>query len=636
MTKLLETINDPADLRQLPRAQLKAVADELRACVLDNVARTGGHLSSNLGTVELTVALHYVFNTPDDRLVWDVGHQTYPHKILTGRRDRMPTLRQLGGLSGFPQRAESEYDTFGTAHSSTSISAALGMALASRQKGEQRHCVAIIGDGAMTAGMAFEALNNAGVEDCKLLVILNDNDMSISPPVGALNRYLAQLMSGQFYSAAKNVGKNVLRVAPPLFELAKRLEEHAKGMVVPATLFEKFGFNYVGPIDGHDLESLIPTLENIRHLDGPQFLHVVTKKGQGYKRAEADPVAYHGPGKFDPAIGLVPPAATPKATFTQVFGEWLCDMAEQDTRLVGITPAMREGSGMVEFEKRFPARYYDVGIAEQHAVTFAAGLACEGLKPVVAIYSTFLQRAYDQLIHDVAIQNLPVVFALDRAGLVGADGATHAGAYDIAFLRCIPNMALACPADERECRQLLSSAFEQDGPVAVRYPRGAGAGVATEPGLAALPFGKGEIRRVRAGGPDGSRKGIAILAFGTLLYPALQAAEKLGATVVNMRWVKPLDVELLLKVAAEHEALVTVEEGAVMGGAGSAVAEALQSAGIVMPVLQLGLPDVLIEHGDPVRLLAMQGLDAAGIEASVVRRFAGIIEAGRPALKAVA
>ena len=636
MTKLLETINDPADLRQLPRAQLKAVADELRACVLDNVARTGGHLSSNLGTVELTVALHYVFNTPDDRLVWDVGHQTYPHKILTGRRDRMPTLRQLGGLSGFPQRAESEYDTFGTAHSSTSISAALGMALASRQKGEQRHCVAIIGDGAMTAGMAFEALNNAGVEDCKLLVILNDNDMSISPPVGALNRYLAQLMSGQFYSAAKNVGKNVLRVAPPLFELAKRLEEHAKGMVVPATLFEKFGFNYVGPIDGHDLESLIPTLENIRHLDGPQFLHVVTKKGQGYKRAEADPVAYHGPGKFDPAIGLVPPAATPKTTFTQVFGEWLCDMAEQDTRLVGITPAMREGSGMVEFEKRFPARYYDVGIAEQHAVTFAAGLACEGLKPVVAIYSTFLQRAYDQLIHDVAIQNLPVVFALDRSGLVGADGATHAGAYDIAFLRCIPNMALACPADERECRQLLSSAFEQDGPVAVRYPRGAGAGVATEPGLAALPFGKGEIRRARAGGPDGSRKGIAILAFGTLLYPALQAAEKLGATVVNMRWVKPLDVELLLKVAAEHEALVTVEEGSVMGGAGSAVAEALQSAGIVMPVLQLGLPDVFIEHGDPVRLLAMQGLDAAGIEASIVRRFAEIIEPGRPALKAVA
>lgn len=635
MTTLLETIHDPADLRRLPRAQLRTVADELRACVLENVARTGGHLSSNLGTVELTVALHYVFNTPDDRLVWDVGHQTYPHKILTGRRERMPSLRQLGGLSGFPQRGESEYDTFGTAHSSTSISAALGMALASRQKGESRHSVAIIGDGAMTAGMAFEALNNAGVEDCKLLVILNDNDMSISPPVGALNRYLAQLMSGQFYSAAKNVGKNVLKVAPPLFELAKRFEEHAKGMVVPATLFEKFGFNYVGPIDGHDLESLIPTLENIRHLSGPQFLHVVTKKGQGYKLAEADPVAYHGPGKFDPAIGLVPPASAPKITFTQVFGQWLCDMAEQDKRLVGITPAMREGSGMVEFEKRFPARYYDVGIAEQHAVTFAAGLACEGLKPVVAIYSTFLQRAYDQLIHDVAIQNLPVVFALDRAGLVGADGATHAGAYDIPFVRCIPNMAVACPADERECRQLLSSAFAQDGPVAVRYPRGSGAGVLPDADLAALPLGKGEIRRARRGGVEG-RKGIAILAFGTLLYPALAAAERLDATVVNMRWVKPLDVELLLQVAAEHEALVTVEEGALMGGAGSAVGEALQAAGVVMPVLQLGLPDVFIEHGDPARLLALQGLDADGIEASVARRFPGLVEVPRPALKVVA
>ena len=613
MTGLLKTINDPSDLRRLPRSQLRTVADEVRACVLDNVARTGGHLSSNLGTVELTVALHYVFNTPDDRLVWDVGHQTYPHKILTGRRERMPTLRQLGGLSGFPQRSESEYDSFGTAHSSTSISAALGMALASRQKGEHRHCVAIIGDGAMTAGMAFEALNNAGVQDCKLLVILNDNDMSISPPVGALNRYLAQLMSGQFYSAAKNVGKNVLRVAPPLFELAKRLEEHAKGMVVPATLFEKFGFNYVGPIDGHDLESLIPTLENIKHLDGPQFLHVVTKKGQGYKLAEADPVAYHGPGKFDPAIGLVPPAAAPKTTFTQVFGQWLCDMAEKDHRLVGITPAMREGSGMVEFEKRFPARYYDVGIAEQHAVTFAAGLACEGLKPVVAIYSTFLQRAYDQLIHDVALQDLPVVFALDRAGLVGADGATHAGAYDIAFLRCIPNLSLACPADERECRQLLTTAFVQDHPVAVRYPRGAGAGVATGTDLEPLPFGRGEVRR------RGRR--IAVLAFGTLLYPALEAAEALDATVVNMRWAKPLDVELLLQVAARHEALVTVEEGAIMGGAGSAVAEALNAAGVTRPLLHLGLADEFIEHGDPARLLAMQGLDAAGIESSVRARF---------------
>jgi 1-deoxy-D-xylulose-5-phosphate synthase len=636
MTSLLETINEPADLRRLSRDQLRRVADELRACVLDNVSRTGGHLSSNLGTVELTVALHYVFNTPEDRLVWDVGHQTYPHKILTGRRDRMPTLRQLGGLSGFPQRAESAYDTFGTAHSSTSISAALGMAVAARQKGESRHAVAIIGDGAMTAGMAFEALNNAGVEDCNLLVILNDNDMSISPPVGALNRYLAQLMSGQFYSAAKNVGKNVLKVAPPLFELAKRFEEHAKGMVVPATLFEKFGFNYVGPIDGHDLESLIPTLENIKQLKGPQFLHVVTKKGQGYKLAEADPVAYHGPGKFDPAVGLVAPASAPKTTFTQVFGQWLCDMAEKDTRLVGITPAMREGSGMVEFHKRFPGRYHDVGIAEQHAVTFAAGLACEGLKPVVAIYSTFLQRGYDQLIHDVALQNLPVVFALDRAGLVGADGATHAGAYDIPFLRCIPNMALACPADERECRQLLSSAFEQDHPVAVRYPRGAGAGVAIEAGLESLPFGKGEIRRLRQGAAEGVRKGIAILAFGTLLYPALKAAERLNATVVNMRWVKPLDVELLLSVAAGHEALVTVEEGAIMGGAGSAVSEALLAAGVVMPVLQLGLSDVFIEHGDPARLLAMQGLDAPGIEASIAKRFPGLIETVRPALKAVA
>ncbi len=635
MTRLLESIQDPADLRRLPRAQLQAVADELRACVLDNVSRTGGHLSSNLGTVELTVALHYVFNTPEDRLVWDVGHQTYPHKILTGRRERMSTLRQLGGLSGFPQRAESPYDTFGTAHSSTSISAALGMALAARQKGESRHSVAIIGDGAMTAGMAFEALNNAGVEDCRLLVILNDNDMSISPPVGALNRYLAQLMTGQFYSAAKNVGKNVLRVAPPLFELAKRLEEHAKGMVVPATLFEKFGFNYVGPIDGHDLESLIPTLENIRQLQGPQFLHVVTKKGQGYKLAEADPVAYHGPGKFDPAVGLVPPAAPPKTTFTQVFGQWLCDMAAADPRLVGITPAMREGSGLVAFEKRFPGRYYDVGIAEQHAVTFAAGMACEGLKPVVAIYSTFLQRAYDQLIHDVAIQNLPVVFALDRAGLVGADGATHAGAYDIPYLRCIPNMALACPADERECRQLLSTAFEQPGPVAVRYPRGAGAGVLPLPDLQGLPFGKGEIRRMRVGAAGGACKGVALLVFGTLLYPALKVAEKLNATVVNMRWVKPLDVALLLEVAAGHEALVTLEEGAIMGGAGSAVCEALQGAGVLRPVLQLGLPDVFIEHGDPARLLAMQGLDAPGIEQSVLHRFGDLIDTLRPALKVV-
>jgi 1-deoxy-D-xylulose-5-phosphate synthase len=636
MTPLLDTIESPADLRKLSRAQLKPLADELRAFLLDTVSKTGGHLSSNLGTVELTVALHYVFDTPDDRLVWDVGHQTYPHKILTGRRDRMGSLRQFGGLSGFPRRDESAYDTFGTAHSSTSISAALGMAMGARQKGEDRNCVAIIGDGAMSAGMAFEAMNNAGVQDnSKLLVILNDNDMSISPPVGALNRYLAQLMSGRFYASARSVGKQVLGIAPPLLELVKRLETHAKGMVVPATMFENFGFNYIGPIDGHDLESLVPTLENIRQLmqtsASPQFLHVVTKKGQGYGLAEVDPIAYHGPGKFDPAIGLQKAAVAPKQTFTQVFGTWLCDMAEHDKRLVGITPAMREGSGMVEFHHRFPDRYHDVGIAEQHAITFAAGMACEGLKPVVAIYSTFLQRGYDQLVHDVALQNLPVVFALDRAGLVGADGATHAGAYDISYLRCIPNMSIACPADEGECRMLLSSAYEQDHPVAVRYPRGAGAGVVPEPGLESLPFAKGEIRR--------SGAGIAILAFGTLLYPALKAAEKLGATVVNMRWAKPLDMELLLEIAADHDALVTLEEGSIMGGAGSAVGEALQSAGVSKPILHLGLKDEFIEHGDPAKLLGLQGLDSDGIEAAIMVRFANLTHSvmpSRPVLKSVA
>jgi 1-deoxy-D-xylulose-5-phosphate synthase len=631
MSKLLSTIESPADLRRLSRAQLEPLAEELREHVLQSVSKTGGHLSSNLGTVELTIALHYVFNTPEDRLVWDVGHQTYPHKILTGRRDRMPTLRQQGGISGFPRRDESDYDTFGVGHSSTSISAALGMAMAARISGESRHSVAIIGDGAMTAGMAFEALNNAGVEHGRLLVVLNDNDMSISPPVGALNRYLAQLMSGHFYSAAKNVGKTVLKGAPPLFELAKRLEEHAKGMVVPATLFEKFGFNYVGPIDGHDLDSLIPTLENVRdlieHGDGPQFLHVVTKKGQGYKLAEADPVAYHGPGKFDPAVGLVKPATPPKPTFTQVFGQWLCDMAAQDPKLVGITPAMREGSGMVEFHKRFPERYFDVGIAEQHAVTFAAGLACEGMKPVVAIYSTFLQRAYDQLIHDVALQKLPMVFALDRAGLVGADGATHAGAYDIAYLRCVPNMSIACPSDEAETRQLLSTAFAQDHPVAVRYPRGSGVGAVVSAGLDGLPFGQGEVRR--------RGRGIAILAFGTLLHPALAAAEALGLSVANMRWAKPLDLALLREMAASHTALVTVEEGCVMGGAGSAVLEALQAEGLVLPVLQLGLPDEFIEHGDPAKLLANVGLDAAGIERSIRERFADLL-GGSAGLKVAA
>ncbi len=606
---LLQGIHDPADLRRLARNQLEALSTELRAYLLDSVAKTGGHLSSNLGTVELTVALHYVFNTPYDRVVWDVGHQTYPHKILTGRRERMSSLRQLGGLSGFPQRGESEFDAFGTAHSSTSISAALGMAMASKLKGEERQAIAVIGDGAMTAGMAFEALNNAGVADCNLLVILNDNDMSISPPVGALNRYLAKLLSGQFYTTAKSAGKSVLKGAPPLFELAKRFEESAMGIVKPITLFEKFGFNYVGPIDGHDVETLVSVLENIRHLKGPQFLHVVTKKGQGYKLAEVDPVAYHGPGKFDPAVGLQKSSAQALPTFTQVFGDWLCDMGAADDRLVGITPAMREGSGMVEFEKRFPKRFFDVGIAEQHAVTFAAGLACEGMKPVVAIYSTFLQRAYDQLIHDVAIQNLPVVFALDRAGLVGADGATHAGAYDIAYLRCIPNISVACPADENECRQLLCTAFAQNSPVAVRYPRGVGAGVPVQSTLDALPFGKGEIRRT------GSR--LAILVFGTLLQQALLAAQALDATVVNMRWAKPLDESLLLQVARDHAGLVTLEEGAVMGGAGSAVLESLGRGGWSRPVLQLGLRDEFVEHGDPAKLLSLQGLDANGIEASV-------------------
>ncbi|MEG0719306.1 MAG: 1-deoxy-D-xylulose-5-phosphate synthase [Comamonas sp.] len=622
---LLQKVNAPSDLRNLSRSDLKALSDELRAYVLDSVSKTGGHLSSNLGTVELTVALHHVFNTPYDRVVWDVGHQTYPHKILTGRRERMATLRQLGGISGFPLRTESEHDAFGAGHSSTSISAALGMAMAAKRKGEERRAIAVIGDGAMTAGMAFEAMNNAGVLDGNLLVILNDNDMSISPPVGALNRYLAQLMSGQFYATARNVGKNVLKQVPPLLELAKRLEQHAKGMVVPATMFENFGFNYIGPIDGHDLDSLIPTLENIRSLEGPQFLHVVTKKGHGYKLAEVDPVTYHGPGKFDPAVGIVKSSAPSKPTFTQVFGQWLCDMAVQDKRLVAITPAMREGSGMVEFEKHFPDRYYDVGIAEQHAVTFAAGMACEGVKPVVAIYSTFLQRAYDQLIHDVALQNLPMVFALDRAGLVGADGATHAGAYDIAFVRCIPNMSMATPADERECRQLLTTAHEQDHPVCVRYPRGSGVGVEPLQDLSSLPFGKGEVRRqstaLRNGENGNTKPRIAILSFGTLLYPALQVGEAVDATVANMRWAKPLDAALVRQLAATHDAFVTVEDGCIAGGAGSAVSEALSQASITLPVLHLGLPDKFIEHGDPAKLMALEGLDAAGIERSIRQRF---------------
>jgi 1-deoxy-D-xylulose-5-phosphate synthase len=636
---LLQTVNSPVDLRRMSRAELKTLSGELRDFVLKSVSETGGHLGSNLGTIELTVALHHVFNTPHDRLVWDVGHQTYAHKVLTGRRERMHSLRQLGGIGGFPRRDESEYDTFGTAHSSTSISAALGMALASKLKGEERRCVAVIGDGAMSAGMAFEALNNAGVAHAGLLadmlVVLNDNDMSISPPVGALNKYLARLMSGNFYTSAREGAKSVLKNTP-LYEFARRFEEHAKGMVVPGTIFEEFGFNYVGPIDGHDLDALIPTLENLRAARGPQFLHVVTRKGQGYKLAEADPVKYHAAsGKFNPREGF--PASKPgKPSFTQVFGQWLCDMAAADERLIGITPAMREGSGMVEFQQRFPKRYYDVGIAEQHAVTFAAGLACEGLKPVVAIYSTFLQRGYDQMIHDVAIQNLPVVFALDRAGIVGADGATHCGAYDIAYIRCVPNMALLTPSDENQCRMALTTAFRRNQPVAVRYPRGAGVGVDINPQLDELPWGQAEWRRrtTKVGSSASANSPrIAILAFGTVLHPALAAAESLDASVIDMRFVKPLDQATVLEAARGHDAFVTVEEGCVMGGAGSAVGECLATNGVSIPLLQLGLPDEFVEHGDPAKLLAMCGLDAAGIEKSIQQRFGGHLKVVWPVAK---
>ncbi|MGB6241944.1 MAG: 1-deoxy-D-xylulose-5-phosphate synthase [Castellaniella sp.] len=614
MTTLLEGIASPADVRRLDRRELKDLAAELRAFMLASVAQTGGHLSSNLGTVELTLALHYVFNTPDDRLVWDVGHQSYPHKILTGRREAMSGLRQMGGISGFPKRSESPYDAFGTAHSSTSISAALGMAVAARNKGIDRQHIAVIGDGAMTAGMAFEALNNAGVtSDVNLLVVLNDNDMSISPPVGALNYYFARLLSGQFYARAKMMGRAMLQHVPPALALARKLEGHAKGMLSPATLFEELGFNYVGPIDGHDLEALVPMLENIRALKGLQFLHVVTRKGQGYKLAEADPVLYHGPGKFDPSIGIQKPAQPPRRTFTQVFGRWLCDMAQADERLVGITPAMREGSGMVEFERQFPLRYFDVGIAEQHAVTFAAGLACEGCKPVVAIYSTFLQRGYDQLIHDVALQDLDVTFALDRAGIVGADGATHAGNYDIAYLRCIPNMVIATPSDEHEARLLLNACYRHPGPASVRYPRGAGCGADPGDSLDPVDIGRAVVRR--------QGRNVAILVFGTLLPQAAQAAQALDATLVDMRFVKPLDEALLSELAASHSLFVTLEEAAVMGGAGSAVVEYFNREAIVRPVLQLGLPDEFIDHGDQKAILAGLGLDAQGIEASIRQRL---------------
>ena len=603
---LLDTIKNPADLRRLDRKQLPCVAEELRNFLIESVSQTGGHLSSNLGTVELTIALHAVFNTPEDRIVWDVGHQCYPHKVLTGRREGMGRLRMRHGVAGFPKRCESPYDTFGVGHSSTSISAALGMAQAARLKGESRKSIAVIGDGAMTAGMAFEALNNAGVADADMLVILNDNEMSISPPVGALNNILTRLTSSKTYNAARQAGRHMLGFAPPLLELARRAEEHVKGMIAPGTLFEEFGFHYYGPIDGHDLDALIPTLENLKKLKGPKFLHVITKKGQGYKLAEADPVLYHGVAKFSPDEGIQSSGGKGgKQTFTQVFSDWLCDMAKQDQRLVGITPAMREGSGMVKFAAEYPDRYFDVGIAEQHAVTFAAGLACEGLKPVVAIYSTFLQRAYDQLIHDVALQNLPVVFAVDRGGLVGADGPTHHGTFDLSFTTCIPNMVVMTPADEAECRQMLSTAFALDMPSLVRYPRGGGMGTIPSTGLDTLPLGKGEIRR------HGSQ--VALLAFGTLLGAALAAGDEIDATVANMRYVKPIDAELIIELARNHSLLVTVEENAVIGGAGSEVERVLRAQGIDVPVLRLGLPDRFVDHGEQGQLLAEIGLDKTGI-----------------------
>lgn len=614
MYPLLETIQSPADLRKLSRQQLAPLATELRDFLVESVSKTGGHFASNLGSIELTIALHYVFNTPDDRLVWDVGHQTYPHKILTGRRERMGSMRQKGGLAGFPKRDESPYDTFGVGHSSTSIGAALGMAVAAKTQGIERKCVAIIGDGSMTAGQAFEALNNAGAMDTDLLVVLNDNEMSISPNVGALNNYLAKLMSGRFYAAMREGSSKVLGIAPPLKEIASKVEEHVKGFFTPGTLFEEFGFNYIGPIDGHDVDVLVDTLSNIRSLKGPQFLHIVTKKGHGYKLAESDPVKYHGVTKFDPSNGLASGKGGGKPQYTQVFGDWICDMAKRDPRLVGITPAMREGSGLVRFEQEHADRYYDVAIAEQHAVTFAAGLACDGVKPVVAIYSTFLQRAYDQLIHDVALQNLPVLFAIDRAGLVGADGPTHAGAFDLSFLRCIPNLTVMAPSDENECRQMLYTGFQMNSPAAVRYPRGTGPGAEIQAEMTALPLGKGRLRR------QGEK--VAFLAFGSMVTPALAAAEALNATVADMRFVKPLDAELVCRLAESHDLIITVEENVVMGGAGSACLEAMQAMGILKPVLQLGLPDDYVEHGDPAGMLTDCGLDAAGIERSVRQRLA--------------
>ncbi|MDE2259413.1 MAG: 1-deoxy-D-xylulose-5-phosphate synthase [Betaproteobacteria bacterium] len=611
-TPLLDKIHWPHELRALDRRELAPLAVELRQFIVESVARTGGHLSSNLGTVELAIALHFVFDTPRDRLVWDVGHQTYAHKILTGRREEMGRLRMKDGPSGFPRRSESEYDTFGTAHSSTSISAALGMATAFKRTNSGQRAIAIIGDGALTGGMAFEAMNNARNTGADLIVVLNDNEMSISQPVGALSNHLARIMSGRVYNTMRRGGEKVLGVAPPILEFAKRWEEHMKGMMnPPSTLFEEFGFNYIGPIDGHDLDTLISTLGNVRKLEGPQFLHVVTRKGKGYALAEADPILYHGVTPFDPTTGIQPKTSA-KPSYAQIFGDWLCDMAAIDPRLYAITPAMCEGSGLVRFSKTYPERYFDVGIAEQHALTFAAGLACEGLKPVVAIYSTFLQRAYDQLIHDIALQNLPVVLAIDRAGLVGADGATHAGSFDLTYLRCLPNMTVMAPSDENECRQMLYTAFCLDGPTAVRYPRGSGPGVAVVSNMTALPVGIAEIRR--------HGRSVAILAFGAVLASSMEAGDRLNASVVNMRFVKPLDEALITKLALAHDLLVTVEENTVHGGAGSAVSELLTRVNIVTPLLHLGLPDRFVDHGDPASLLAECGLDAQGIIAAIEMR----------------
>ena len=607
---LLDVIDSPADVRKLSKGKLKALAKELRDYLTHTVSISGGHFSAGLGTVELTVALHYVFDTPSDQLVWDVGHQAYPHKILTGRKERMTTIRTLNGVSAFPNRSESEYDAFGVGHSSTSISAALGMAIASRLKGEDKQMVAIIGDGSITGGMAFEAMNHAGAIDANLLVILNDNDMSISPPVGAMSNYLTKILSSKLYSSLREESKKALSKMPSVWELARKTEEHMKGMIVPGTLFEELGFNYIGPIDGHDLDMLVSTLENLKATSGPRFLHIVTKKGKGYAPAEKDPLAYHGVPAFDPSLDALPKSApSPHPTYTEVFGQWLCDMAAQDQRLLGITPAMREGSGLVKFSEQYPQRYFDVAIAEQHAVTLAAGQACQGAKPVVAIYSTFLQRAYDQLIHDVAIQNLDVLFAIDRAGLVGPDGPTHAGSFDYSYMSCIPNILIMAPADENECRQMLTTGYLHEGPAAVRYPRGKGPGAAVDKALEALPVGKGEIRH------QGSR--IAILAWGSMVTPALAVGKQLGATVVNMRFIKPLDEQLLLDLAKSIEIFVTIEENVISGGAGSAVNNFLQKQHILMPVLNIGLPDSFIEQGTREELLAICGLDIQGITAQI-------------------